>query len=555
MPGSRLLDSILELSHSSIDVPSRINAILRVVSEGLSQDEAILLTLDGRGRLMCAYRNRESDLFKALNAYRCQVGEGLIGSVVQKRRPEFLRTKELPPRLGCLFYKGIDEIVGRYKTLSIYPVCDDSFVYGALVLASSKNVGLSTEEIVLVSIACRELAGILRYYELMLSSKRRMSELATLSEIGRILSSNVDLKEAMRRILPVISRALEAVSVSVWLGPQRPRFTHSEGEVNLPVDLSGFEEEAMKGRPVSSETEGYALFCFPLLSKDGAYGTISAVLPHEAEGGSAKREMLLSISTYLSRGVESLLLRVKLSEALAELNEVQSTLIQQEKAKGLRETMAYLAHEIRNPLAGIGGLARRLQKSCQMGEREQRYLALIVKEVERLEKTLKDVLEYVKEPRYSYEPCDLNACLDETLHMVAADPSWQRIEVVKEYGEDVPTVLCDARQIRQVFLNILVNACEAMKERGRLKVRTRRESLRNRLYAAVSFEDTGGGIDPAVIANIFNPFFTTKENGTGLGLAISEKIVRNHGGMIEIENMPGKGAVFTVYLPFKEGRP
>jgi signal transduction histidine kinase len=548
---SRLLGGILELAHSNVEVSSKISAILRLTCKELDQDEAILLTFDGKRRLMCSWANRESELLRALAAYRCQVGEGLIGSVVQKRKAEVYTATELPPRLGCLFYKGIDEVLARYRACAVLPVCDDSFVYGALLLLASRRGVLNREEMLLLSILCRELAGILRHHELMASSKRKMSELATLSEMGKIWSSNVELNEGMRRILLVASRALGASFLRISLGPKSGRYTYGEEPSALQDILASLEAEARRGTTVSWEGEGYLLVSAPLLSREGRYGTILAVLPYEADPPQDAGEMFSAIVSYLASGLENLLLRVRLSEVMAELSEAERTLIEQEKLKGLRDALAYLAHEIRNPLAGIGGLAKRLQKACQMGQKEHRYLGLIVREVERLERTLADVLDYLKDPICCYESCEINSWLDETIYLLSADPSWRSIEVVRNYSRDLPPILCDRRQIRQVFLNIMVNACEAMKGVGTMKVRTRMESVKERTYVAVSFEDTGGGIDPAVIDNIFNPFFTTKENGTGLGLAISNKIVTNHGGMIEIENVPGKGAIFTVYLPLR----
>jgi two-component system, sporulation sensor kinase E len=115
----------------------------------------------------------------------------------------------------------------------------------------------------------------------------------------------------------------------------------------------------------------------------------------------------------------------------------------------------------------------------------------------------------------------------------------------------LPPIPCDSQQLKQVFINILMNACEAMHGLGKISVKTKRVSYNNQPFVGISITDTGGGINPEIIDNVFNPFFTTKERGTGLGLAISNKIIRNHNGYIDIENTIGKGVTFIVYLPLK----
>jgi len=113
-------------------------------------------------------------------------------------------------------------------------------------------------------------------------------------------------------------------------------------------------------------------------------------------------------------------------------------------------------------------------------------------------------------------------------------------------------IYCDIQQIKQVFINIIVNAYEAMHGVGKITIRTEQTVLDDNPFLVVYISDTGGGIDPAVIDNIFNPFFTTKEKGTGLGLAISNRIIINHFGRIEVKNVAGEGVTFFVYLPLKE---
>jgi signal transduction histidine kinase len=139
----------------------------------------------------------------------------------------------------------------------------------------------------------------------------------------------------------------------------------------------------------------------------------------------------------------------------------------------------------------------------------------------------------------------MHALIDRILQNLRDDPGNAAIEVVRDFSDDVSVVQVDGRQIEQVFLNLVLNAIQAMQHRGRVTISTRA----GHRDLVVSVADSGPGIRPDAIAHIFQPFFTTRSQGTGLGLAIVKKIVEAHGGRIEAASPPGSGAVFTVTLP------
>ena len=137
------------------------------------------------------------------------------------------------------------------------------------------------------------------------------------------------------------------------------------------------------------------------------------------------------------------------------------------------------------------------------------------------------------------------------LYLLSTDASWEQVRITKDFDEALPDIPCDSQQLKQVFINVLMNSYEAMHGRGKILIKTKRTQFNNRPFISVSITDTGDGINPEIIDNVFNPFFTTKETGTGLGLAISNKIVIYHHGHIDVENTVGKGVTFIVYLPLK----
>ena len=214
-----------------------------------------------------------------------------------------------------------------------------------------------------------------------------------------------------------------------------------------------------------------------------------------------------------------------------------------------------MAHEIRNPLVSIGGFTRRIRKKVGDNSQITPYLDVIIEEVTRLERTLNEMLDFSTDSRSQYEEVELNNVMDSALELLRRELEENRIEVARNYADDTK-VYCDERQIKHVFLNLYLNAIQAMgPEGGRLTLRTFKIMREAKSFVAGEVTDTGGGIPMNVIHNIFNPFFTTKDTGSGLGLSIVHKIVTRHFGQVEVHTQEGKGATMLVTLPAaEEGR-
>ncbi|HME42823.1 MAG TPA: ATP-binding protein [Syntrophorhabdales bacterium] len=560
-----ILGKVIEISHSNLEIASRIEAILNILGHDMRMEEAVLYTLDKDKRLSCRFMNRTSRLFEILSGYRSHVGEGVVGTVAQKRVPQYFTHRDVPPRFGCLFYAHLDGATDRYRSFSFLPLSDDSFVYGVLLLCSSSNETIVDSDKIVLSIISRELGGILRTYDLLVSSKKRISELATLSELGRVLTSATEPHFLLQNIASITAKSFNAAFITIKLAHSFvrldfQRFTSGEIDAAMEGPLRDLESEALRlRRPTSLADHALetpdgprlALYCTPILSKDRVLGTITFCrkIEHQISMEEDDQYLVSAVANYISSGLETSFLNTKLRDVLKELGDAQKRVIEHEKLRSLGEMTANIAHEIRNPLVIIGGFTKRLAKQVQLDEKDNRYIEIIVGEVSRLEAILNEILDYVKDTPLILEPCILNSLLDEILYLLASDKSWERVRILKEYQPDLPSIICDVHQIKQVFINIILNAFQAMEAGGKLTLRTEVIQYQNASCVAVSVADTGGGIDPSLLDNIFNPFFTTKEKGSGLGLAISNKIVMHHNGHVEVRNRAGEGAVFAVYLP------
>jgi two-component system NtrC family sensor kinase len=249
-------------------------------------------------------------------------------------------------------------------------------------------------------------------------------------------------------------------------------------------------------------------------------------------------------------------LEEKVEERTKELKVAQLQIIQSEKLASIGKLSATIAHEINNPLNGILTYTKLIEKRLgrdSLSEDEiqkiKSYLATMIRETERCSTIVRNLLDFARqrEPALKFD-VNVNTLIDDSLNFISNQISLQEIEVIRQYSE-LPPITADPQQLRQVFLNILVNACEAMPKGGKIIVRT--SYLKDEEKVHVEIEDTGMGIDKEVLDKIFDPFFTTKEKGTGLGLSVVYGIVNAHKGDLKIESKKGEGTKVIIKLPLR----
>lgn len=240
-----------------------------------------------------------------------------------------------------------------------------------------------------------------------------------------------------------------------------------------------------------------------------------------------------------------------LTEGLEErVRTAQMQIIRAEKLASLGRLAAGVAHELNNPLTGVLTFAHLVANKLPSDSQERADLEVVISETNRCAKIIRDLLQFSRESQADRKPENVNLVVRQMLAILQPQAQFQNIEVRLRLDESLPPIVADSAQLKQVFMNILMNAAEAMGAGGVLTVET---SKRDRA-AVVAFADTGCGIPSEILGKIFDPFFTTKEpgKGTGLGLAVSLKLVENHGGTIEVDSTVGTGSTFRVILPLNE---
>jgi signal transduction histidine kinase/putative methionine-R-sulfoxide reductase with GAF domain len=257
------------------------------------------------------------------------------------------------------------------------------------------------------------------------------------------------------------------------------------------------------------------------------------------------------IANQASMALENSLLYNRIEDANREASEIRQRLLQGERLAALGETAASIAHELKTPLVSIGGLARRLLRKEEPGSCEWKYAEIIAREADRLEKMLNEILFFTRRATICYTQCSIHDIIEESLAVVSGFLDENRIQVKMRLSRSATEFLGDFQQIKQVCINLFFNAGEAMKQGGILYISTTPADLEGKQAVSLKVRDTGGGIPPEILPDIFNPFFTTKDGGTGLGLPITHRIVINHGGKLLVESRAGSGAEFRVILPIQ----
>ena len=301
-----------------------------------------------------------------------------------------------------------------------------------------------------------------------------------------------------------------------------------------------------------------ASLCVPLMGEDQILGLLCIK-------DERLREAYATDEVDLFRGVAAqLVITVQNSKLYERMKE-------RDRLAALGEMAAGLAHEIRNPLGAIKGAAQLLLPPLDGGEPSaatvaqdsREFLGIIVEEANRLNKVVSQFLDYARPYRGEPQPLDVNEVVRKTAQLVSPPPVptaagevTPPVEVVLSLAEELPRVRADAEQLRQVFLNLAINAVQAMPAGGKLVISTARRSGGRRgtpaQFLEIRFRDSGPGIPAPELKNLFIPFYTTKDKGTGLGLPISQRIVENHSGTIEVRSRVGVGSTFTVVLPALE---
>jgi two-component system sensor kinase FixL len=257
--------------------------------------------------------------------------------------------------------------------------------------------------------------------------------------------------------------------------------------------------------------------------------------------GGEKFPIEMGISCFETRGIPTYTAIIR--DVTVE-KQMEKRLLQTERLAAVGQAVAHVAHEIKNPLMIIGGFSQQLTKTLSDAKSAQK-IQMILDEVERLENLVRNVGDLTKEYKLLKRPTDINGVIRDVLKLMGESPFSEQFTFTQALAEDLGEIPCDPDRIRQVLMNIISNAMQAMENGGVVSISTER-----RLESVlIRITDQGIGMSEHQLLRIFEPFYTTRQKGSGLGLAISYKIVQAHGGELTAVSSPGEGTSFVITLP------
>ena len=399
----------------------------------------------------------------------------------------------------------------------------------------------------------------------------------TLGKFSKAMVTILDLESLSRKIIETITQTMEVEKASFYCfeeekGGYQLLESKNLGNNHLPkilpkgnplarhledLGILVIREELLHGH-ASPAPEGVletlslleAELSIPLVSKGMLMGMIN--LSHKFNRETYSQEDLELLNTLANQTTIAL----ENARLYDDLKKSKSYIRRADRLASLGTLTAGLAHEIRNPLVAIKTLTQLLPERFDDEEFRSHFLNIASGEVDRISSLVNELLEFARPSDPKFELENINSIVDGMILLVSTETKKKQIGVTKHYAVDLPPVTVDREQIKQVFLNVLLNAIEATPPDGKLIIRTRSFiKPGGEPHVQIEFTDTGCGISAEYLEEIFTPFFTTKIKGSGLGLSISNQIIQDHRGYIDVESRVNQGSSFYVNLPINQSHP
>ncbi len=511
--------------------------------------------------------------------YQLRLGEGLVGQAAKENQTKLANDVNRYPgylRLGPNAYKVRSELA--------VPIRLGSKVVGVLDLRSDEIDVFSRQDVTTMGLLADQLSIAIENARLYGEIRQRVEELTTLNKISQAVTSTLDLQETLTLITDHTTRLLGVAATSVVLYNESKDdlwFAAASGEgsdyvlgmrMAIGQGIAGWVYQ--QGQPVmvpdtSKDTRWFggfdtdsgfttrSILSVPLQTKGQTIGAIEAMNKEDGPFNAEDLRLLTSMAAPAATAIENAQLYDKVRQGMRELEETQAQLVQSARLAAVGELAAGVAHEINNPLTSIIGFTRLLLEDLPPDDPMRTDLETIDREAARTRQIVRALLDFARTSDPVLVPTDLNGLVEEAVMLVCTRSVLAKVSLEKDLSP-LPPVMLDTNQIKQVLVNLLNNAVQAMPDSGRLTIATRlTEREDNGVYremAAVYVNDSGVGIPPENLGRIFDPFFTTKEvgQGTGLGLSVSYSIVEKHNGRIEVESVLHEGSTFTLLLPVSE---
>jgi len=547
-------------------------------------------------KLVVAFRR--TDAVVKRNQFKYVIYSSLIGFLLGGTSFFPFFTPVVPPFAGPLVYfytLPITYAVARYRLMDIDVIIKKSVIYAFLLLAllipcflvvvwgqmlafDAINYSFSMSTLLLFIIVGFLFPKIRFRTEEALERalfQKRVDHRETLVRSSREMVSIVDIEHLSDSLIRTVARALGTEKASLYL-LEEPKGVYNL-KARIGVEKEQYEEGTLlRDDPIIQELQNNregivkeeleiarkdtgtqravermrrleAEISVPILSKGKLIGILN--LGHKEEKEIYSGEDLELLSTLANQAA----IAIENARLYENLKQSQATLRRADRLSSLGLLTAGLAHEIRNPLVAIRTFTQLLPERYDDAEFREGFQGLALKEVDRICGLINDLLSFARPSRPNVAEENMNDVVDGIARILETEAKEKGVEITRDFGTKLPKVWIDREQMKQVFMNLILNAIQAMKEGGSIFISTRLtakdEAANSGQFVQVEVRDTGVGIPADNLDHIFDPFFTSKDEGSGLGLSISHQIVQEHGGYVTVASKVGVGTTFLINLP------
>jgi len=506
---------------------------------------------------------------------KMRMGEGVAGRAVMEKEAIYVSDARADPRFVD---SGTD-----VRSLLVVPMILGETVIGTLSLDSGEAEAFTQDDERLLFMLANQAAIAIENARLYGEAKRA-DELTALNRIATAMVSTLDLDQVLTLAMQGINETLRVEAGSLLLlddaeGVLVPRMTlcgekSVRGEMTLSLGQGVAGWVVQEGKPrllpdtqqagrllsITAQllgVEARSVLCVPLVLREKTIGAIEVINKWGARFNEDDLTLLNSIAASVAIAIENARLYAEVKDFADELARSQAQLIQSEKLAATGKLAATIAHELNNPLQAVQSCIYLVADQTDPDGHDRQYLDIAREELGRMARIVGRMLDFYRPSDEGRIPTDINFLLEDVIALARKRLQQGGIEMDLELAPDVPLIVATGDHLKQVFLNMVINALEAMPQGGRLEMITRYISEPDARekgsvdagFVEIEFADTGVGIPAEYINNIFDPFYTTKSKGMGLGLSVSYGIVERHGGQIQVESKVGEGTTFIVRLP------
>jgi signal transduction histidine kinase len=487
----------------------------------------------------------------SIHNVKLKIGEGITGWVAQSGQPLLVRNVSRDRR-----YITVKEDI---KSELAVPLIVDAKLIGVLNVDSTHANAFDEEDLDLLTLLSRQSAQVIRNGQLFDTSRRQVEQMTTLIEINKAIASTLSLEKILNQIVERTAKLMKSKICSILF------LKENEQELILKAQYGGSPDYSDKpnlqvetcliGQVIRSKhslqvpditrESGYlfkdlakkeklkSLLSVPLIVREHVIGVLNIYKSKRYNFSNEEGILVRSFADLCAIAIEN----ARLYEKMIDLEEQTR---RAERLTAVGELAVGIAHEIRNPLTIVKML---FESGSALNDQDRKVIS---EELTRMNKIISHWLDYTRPKEIVQEPCDIQMSLENTLFLLGPQFDKKNIKVDSTFNTLGNRVLADPVQLQQVFLNLLLNACDAISNGGRIQIICRVLAEKN---MEISIRDNGMGISKSIKEKLFVPFTTSKPKGLGLGLSIVHRILKAHNGSIDILSSPGKGTTVTIQIP------